>query len=260
MDALFKDMNQLILEAEKYNEPERLRDLLSPSLVFIRASGERVDKETYLQQMTGTCYSILKQHSLKIIPMTTGSVCVLLEIEAKGIKPTGGEFGGWFRNARFFRQEKNEWKLYAWRNDPLKQGEGNTRSAPVLEMKDKFSGLVAASKFYEQELPGGGKWQDVFFHPGSRTHWHIHPEGQDLFVHAGTALVVKRNDNDKTELSRLTPGEKIHIPPGVFHWHGATPGSFMSHIAYNGFTHAGETTFWFSPVTDKEFNAAAKKG
>ena len=33
------------------------------------------------------------------------------------------------------------------------------------------------------------------------------------------------------ELSRSAPGDTIYTPPGEWHWHGAAPDRFMTHLA-----------------------------
>jgi 4-carboxymuconolactone decarboxylase len=46
----------------------------------------------------------------------------------------------------------------------------------------------------------------------------------------------------------------VHIPPGVKHWHGAAPGSAMSHIAI---TEAldGKAVDWLEQVPDAQYGA-----
>lgn len=50
----------------------------------------------------------------------------------------------------------------------------------------------------------------------------------------------------------MKPGDVIHIPANVKHWHGAAPDSWFSHLA---FELAGENTSneWLEAVTDEEY-------
>ena len=171
-----------------------------------------------------------------------------MTIRAKGRRPDGQEFSGDFRNMRFFRKENNSWVLYAWRNDP--EGAKNEKV---------FTGTVMVQLLSEQGLPDGKRWQQVFFHPGARTGWHIHPEGQDLVVIGGDALVVKRLVNGDDLVFLVKAGNQIRIEPGEMHWHGTTSNAFMVHIAYNGFIHSTETSCWFDTVSETKYTDANKK-
>jgi quercetin dioxygenase-like cupin family protein len=84
---------------------------------------------------------------------------------------------------------------------------------------------------------------DVFFAPGARTHWHTHEGGQLLIVVAGEGLV-----GDDDGVWRVSVGDKIWTPPGVRHWHGATPDRYMMHT---GVSLAGVD--WAEAVTDAEY-------
>ena len=44
-------------------------------------------------------------------------------------------------------------------------------------------------------------------------------------------------------------GDLIAFEPGERHWHGATPGGPMTHIAIN----IDATTHWLEPVTDEDY-------
>jgi len=67
----------------------------------------------------------------------------------------------------------------------------------------------------------------VRFAPGAHTAWHRHANGQTLHVTDGVGYVQSRGG----ELVELRPGDTSYTPPGEWHWHGAAPGDFMSHLA-----------------------------
>jgi quercetin dioxygenase-like cupin family protein len=71
----------------------------------------------------------------------------------------------------------------------------------------------------------------VRFTPGARTNWHSHVVGQTLHVTEGIGLIVT---SDGTVI-RIRPGDTVHAPPGEEHWHGATDGNFMCHLATTRF-------------------------
>ncbi|GAA5646163.1 cupin domain-containing protein [Vibrio proteolyticus] len=66
----------------------------------------------------------------------------------------------------------------------------------------------------------------VTFQPGARSAWHSHPAGQHIIVTSGVALTGTRDGN----VIRFSEGESVWCPPGVEHWHGATPEAAMTHL------------------------------
>ena len=67
----------------------------------------------------------------------------------------------------------------------------------------------------------------VTFEPGAHTAWHNHPAGQYLIVTSGVGWVQERGGKKR----EIHEGDVVFTPPGVAHWHGATPTSAMSHLA-----------------------------
>ena len=45
-----------------------------------------------------------------------------------------------------------------------------------------------------------------------------------------------------------------HLPVGVKHWHGAAPGSAMTHISICEEKEPGKVVEWMEPVTDEQYN------
>ena len=88
----------------------------------------------------------------------------------------------------------------------------------------------------------------VTFTPGARTTWHSHPAGQTLIVTSGSGWVQEWNG----EKRRIGAGDVVWTPPGVKHWHGATPTSTMTHIAVQE-TVGGKNVEWLEPVTDEQY-------
>ena len=90
----------------------------------------------------------------------------------------------------------------------------------------------------------------VTFEPGARSAWHTHPCGQHLVVTAGVGLTQEWGQ----PIQEIRPGDVIWCPPGVKHWHGAAPGTAMSHLAVTG-TMDGKNVTWMEKVTDEQYNA-----
>ena len=90
----------------------------------------------------------------------------------------------------------------------------------------------------------------VRFAPGARNAWHVHARGQTLHVTDGIGLVQSRGG----DVTKIRPGDTIYTSPGEWHWHGAAPRTFMTHL---GMQEADETheTEWGEHVTDEEYLA-----
>jgi quercetin dioxygenase-like cupin family protein len=92
----------------------------------------------------------------------------------------------------------------------------------------------------------------VHFTPGARTAWHSHPLGQSLFVTEGIGLCQRRGG----PIEVIRPGDRVYIEPHEEHWHGATPGRLMVHLALNEVDDEHVAADWGDHVTDEEYAAA----
>ncbi|MNR54919.1 Cupin domain protein [compost metagenome] len=86
------------------------------------------------------------------------------------------------------------------------------------------------------------------FAPGARTAWHTHPLGQTLMVTSGVGRVQKWGDT----VQEIRPGDVVWIPPGVKHWHGASPTVSMSHIAISE-SLGGKSVDWMEKVSEEQY-------
>jgi quercetin dioxygenase-like cupin family protein len=91
----------------------------------------------------------------------------------------------------------------------------------------------------------------VTFEAGARSAWHTHPAGQYLIVTSGTG----RTQEWGGPVVEIHPGDVVWCPPGVKHWHGAMPGTAMTHLAFTGTTADGKNVTWMEKVTDEQYNA-----
>jgi len=88
----------------------------------------------------------------------------------------------------------------------------------------------------------------VTFEPGVRSAWHIHPAGQRLIVTAGVGWAQEWGG----PIVEIQAGDIIWCPPGVKHWHGASPSSAMTHIALTGIMN-GKSVEWLEKVSDEQY-------
>jgi 4-carboxymuconolactone decarboxylase len=116
---------------------------------------------------------------------------------------------------------------------------------------EHFSGPVAIDLPFQSELPGRFGGAVVTFQPGARTAWHTHPLGQTLIVTTGIGLVQQWGGL----IQEIRPGDVVSIPPGVKHWHGASPTTAMTHIAIAE-QQDGKSVEWLEKVGDSEYPRA----
>lgn len=119
---------------------------------------------------------------------------------------------------------------------------------------DRFTGHAWVDNLATGEPPSRLRLAMVRFEPGARTAWHRHALGQTLHVTDGLGIVQNRDGL----AILLRPGETIHTPPGEWHWHGALPDRFMSHLAVSETSAGPDTTdvVWADLITDDEYQAA----
>ena len=117
--------------------------------------------------------------------------------------------------------------------------------------EDWFTGTV-----WRDNAPVGGApdvaVNRVLFEPGARTRWHTHPEGQVLYIITGTCLTAKEGEPPV----EVEAGGVVYFSPEEKHWHGATPDTYMVHMAINIATTTGGGTEWLEPVTDEQYAGA----
>jgi quercetin dioxygenase-like cupin family protein len=111
-----------------------------------------------------------------------------------------------------------------------------------------FTGNVRVEPVFapNESAPYSGAY--VTFEPGARSNWHTHPTGQHLLVTHG----VGRTQEWGGAVVELRAGDHIWCPPGVKHWHGASPTTAMTHITLTG-TRDGKNAEWMEKVTDEQY-------
>uniref|UniRef100_UPI00375724DA (R)-mandelonitrile lyase n=1 Tax=Novosphingobium sp. BL-8H TaxID=3127640 RepID=UPI00375724DA len=111
-----------------------------------------------------------------------------------------------------------------------------------------FTGTVSVRPIFPVSPPSTVSAGEVTFQPGARSNWHRHPMGQHLIVTAGLGWTQAEGG----AVVEMRPGDVIWCPPGVKHWHGATPDQGVTHIAIQE-TVAGSNVEWLEPVTAAQY-------
>jgi 4-carboxymuconolactone decarboxylase len=116
-----------------------------------------------------------------------------------------------------------------------------------------FTGDVRVQPLFAEEDTAAYGGAYVTFAPGARSAWHTHPAGQRLIVTEG----VGRTQQWGGPIEEIRAGDVVWCPPGVKHWHGASPTSAMTHIALTGVCD-GQNVEWLEKVTDQQYGADAQ--
>ena len=90
---------------------------------------------------------------------------------------------------------------------------------------------------------------NVYFEPGARSNWHIHPAGQILIITDGVGYYQEKGQPKRI----LHKGDVIKCPPNVEHWHGASPDTGLQQMYILSKTEKGIVT-WLQKVTDDKYN------
>jgi quercetin dioxygenase-like cupin family protein len=125
--------------------------------------------------------------------------------------------------------------------------------ATNVALSERFTGVVHSDLIAEPEGPSAVIGSIVHFTPGARTAWHVHPNGQTIFVLEGVGRCQRRGG----PVEEIRPGDRVFFEPGEEHWHGAAPDRLMSHIAVLDVDDHGGNATWGSHVTDDEYLAGA---
>src|SRR5690349_13978274 len=113
---------------------------------------------------------------------------------------------------------------------------------------ENFTGNVRIDPLFEASEPSRVSGASVSFEPGAHTAWHTHPLGQTLIVTSGLGWTQCWGG----PVEEIRPGDVIRCPPGVKHWHGATPTAAMTHLAIQEALN-GKVVDWMEHVSDAQY-------
>jgi quercetin dioxygenase-like cupin family protein len=117
---------------------------------------------------------------------------------------------------------------------------------------DRFVGDAWLDVIVRGEEPSRVRVSVVRFAPGTRNAWHAHAVGQTVHVTDGVGRMQARGG----DLLSIRAGDTVYTSPGEWHWHGAAPDHFMTHVAIWEAPAEGEESDWGDQVTDAEYLAA----
>jgi quercetin dioxygenase-like cupin family protein len=136
----------------------------------------------------------------------------------------------------------------------LKQGMEQCRShaaargRPPRDRRITSLAQCASDPLFQAGDPARVSGGHVTFEPGARSAWHTHPLGQTLIVTSGLGWVQAEGG----PIEEIRPGDVVWFPPGLKHWHWATPTTAMTHIAITEFQD-GKNVDWLEKVSDEQY-------
>ena len=119
---------------------------------------------------------------------------------------------------------------------------------PVEGSAEYFTGRATIRAMFARDQPSRITGALVSFEPGARTAWHLHPLGQTLIVVSGVGWAQCEGE----QIEEIRPGDVVWFPPGVKHWHGASPNTAMTHLAIQEALD-GKVVEWLEHVTDEQY-------
>ena len=127
------------------------------------------------------------------------------------------------------------------------------QEAPLFPLGDKAPNVHHTGDVWLNHLSNADSTFDfnvvvATFAAGAKLDWHTHPAGQQLLITEGTGLYQERGEPVRI----VREGDVIKCPPGVEHWHAATPETGVTYLAITG----DEPTQWLESVTEEAFSSA----
>ena len=104
------------------------------------------------------------------------------------------------------------------------------------------------------EAPSHVRVNVVRFAPAARNAWHRHAVGQTVHVTEGVGLIQARGG----AAFEIRAGDTVVTPAGEWHWHGAAPDHFLTHLAiWDAPGDGGPEIEWGEQVGDEAYAAAS---
>ena len=166
-------------------------------------------------------------------------------------------YAGWPKAWGAFRLAKEVWKEEDAGDTGL-AAHARTLMFPVGAPNTAYAKYFTGNSYLAPVSTEQVKFFNVTFEPACRNNWHIHHAksgGGQMLVGIGGKGYYQEWGKPAVEINE---GDVIHIPAGVKHWHGAAPGCWFSHLAFeiDGEDCSNE---WLEPVSDEEYRQATEE-
>lgn len=161
-------------------------------------------------------------------------------------------YAGWPKAWAAFRMAKEIWTEEEAADDT--DAYARSMLFPIGQPNDAFARYFVGQSYIAPLSTEQVGIFNVTFAPGCRNNWHLHNArngGGQLLVCVGGRGWYREWGKPAQQLN---PGDVVHIPAGVKHWHGAAEDSWFSHLAVE--VPGTETsTEWLEVVSDEDYHA-----
>lgn len=160
-------------------------------------------------------------------------------------------YAGWPKAWAAFRLAKEVWSEEETPCD-AKTAHQQAMLFPIGQPNDAYAAYFSGQSYlYPISTQQVGVF-NVTFEPACRNNWHVHHAktggGQMLIALAGRGYYQEWGQPAR----ELHPGDVVHIPANVKHWHGATKDSWFSHLAVEVPGEESQNE-WLEPVDDAAY-------
>lgn len=166
-------------------------------------------------------------------------------------------YAGWPKAWAAFRMAKDVWTDDVAADD-ARAAFQREMIFPVGEPNTAYARYFTGRSYLAPVSSEQVSFVNVTFEPGCRNNWHIHHAaeggGQMLVCVAGRGWYQEAGQPARA----LRPGDVVHIPAGVKHWHGAAADSWFAHLAFE-IAGCDVSNEWLEPVSDEEYARLADK-
>lgn len=114
---------------------------------------------------------------------------------------------------------------------------------------EEYSKYFIGQAYLKALTEKGGTIDNVTFSPGCRNNWHIHHKGEQILLVTGGRVWYQAWGEPA---QKLKPGDVVHIPSEVKHWHGAAADSWFSHLSVS-IIFEGAFNEWLEAVDDETY-------
>lgn len=163
-------------------------------------------------------------------------------------------YAGWPKAWAAFRLATSVWAEDPDATDDAMAAYARTIMFPIGDPNTAFAQYFIGNSYLAPVSTEQVPFFNVTFEPRCRNNWHIHHAsesgGQMLVCVGGRGWYQEWGEPAQL----MVPGDVVHIPANVKHWHGAAADSWFSHLAFEvpGTDTANE---WLEPVDDAHYDA-----
>lgn len=166
-------------------------------------------------------------------------------------------YAGWPKAWAAFNLAKTVWAEDI-KGDDAKAAFQRTMIFPIGEPNTAYAKYFQGNSYLAPISTSQIPFNNVTFEPRCRNNWHIHHAtkgGGQMLVCVGGRGWYQEEGKPAQE---MLPGDVIHIPANVKHWHGATADSWFAHLAFE-IPGENASTEWLEPVSDTDYDKLENK-